>query len=120
MKKILEAFQLSKRFGRTVVLEGLEMSVPEGSIYGLLGPNGAGKSTTLQILMNIHQPSSGRAEVFGRDSRWISPQDFMHIGYVSENQEMPDWDDGGKFHGVPPALLSQLGRRLGQRTAAAV
>lgn len=91
MKKILETFRLSKRFGRTVVLDGLDMSVPEGSIYGLLGPNGAGKSTTLQILMNIHQPTSGRAEVFGRDSRLISPQDFTQIGYVSENQEMPDW-----------------------------
>ena len=41
MKKILKTFQLSKRFGRTGVLEGLDMSVPEGSIYGLLGPNGA-------------------------------------------------------------------------------
>ncbi|HZQ56340.1 MAG TPA: ATP-binding cassette domain-containing protein [Bryobacteraceae bacterium] len=91
MKQILETFQLFKRFGRTVVLEGLNMSVPEGSIYGLLGPNGAGKSTTLQILMNIHQPTSGRAELFGRDSRSILPRDFTQIGYVSENQEMPEW-----------------------------
>lgn len=91
MKKILETFQLSKRFSRTVVLDGLDLSVAEGSIYGLLGPNGTGKSTTIQILMNIHQPTSGRAEVFGHDSRSISPQDFTQIGYVSENQEMPDW-----------------------------
>lgn len=91
MKQTVQTFQLSKRFGRTVVLDGLDMSVPEGSIYGLLGPNGAGKSTTLQILMNIHQPSAGRAEVFGRDSRLISAQDFTQIGYVSESQEMPDW-----------------------------
>lgn len=91
MNNILETIQLSKRFGRTLVLDRMDMSVPEGSIYGLLGPNGAGKSTTLQILMNIRQPSAGRAEVFGHDARRISPQDFTQIGYVAENQEMPDW-----------------------------
>ncbi len=91
MNDILQTIQLSKRFGTTTVLDQMDMNVPEGSIYGLLGPNGAGKSTTLQILMNIYQPSSGRAEIFGHDSRRISPQDFTQIGYVAENQEMPDW-----------------------------
>jgi ABC-2 type transport system ATP-binding protein len=41
--------------------------------------------------MNLQQPSSGRAEIFGHDSRRISAQDFTRIGYVAENQEMPDW-----------------------------
>ena len=41
--------------------------------------------------MNIHRPSSGCTEVFGRDSRRLSPQDFAQIGYVSENQDIPDW-----------------------------
>ncbi len=91
MNKILQTIQLSKRFGRALVLDEMDMSVPEGSIYGLLGPNGAGKTTTLKILMNIYQPTSGRAEIFGHDSRGISPQDFTQIGYVAENQEMPDW-----------------------------
>jgi ABC-2 type transport system ATP-binding protein len=91
MNEILQTIQLSKRFRKTVVLDKVDLSVPEGSIYGLLGPNGAGKSTTLQILMNIHQPSEGRAEIFGHDCRQISPQDFTQIGYVAESQEMPDW-----------------------------
>jgi ABC-2 type transport system ATP-binding protein len=69
----------------------MDLIVPAGSVYGLLGPNGAGKSTTLQILMNLQQPSSGRAEVFGKNSRRISPEDFTRIGYVAETQEMPDW-----------------------------
>jgi ABC-2 type transport system ATP-binding protein len=69
----------------------MDLKVPEGSVYGLLGPNGAGKSTTLQILMNLQQASSGRAEIFGHDSRRISPRDFTQIGYVAESQEMPDW-----------------------------
>ena len=91
MNEILQTIQLSKRFGSTVVLDHVNMSVPAGSIYGLLGPNGAGKSTTLQILMNLQKPSSGRAIVFGNDSRQISPQDLTQIGYVAESQELPDW-----------------------------
>jgi ABC-2 type transport system ATP-binding protein len=91
MSHILRTIGLSKRFRNTVVLDHMDMAVPEGSVYGLVGPNGAGKSTTLQILMNIHQPSEGSAEVFGHDSRRISPRDFTQIGYMAENQELPDW-----------------------------
>jgi ABC-2 type transport system ATP-binding protein len=92
MSDIVRTIDLEKRFGRTVVLDGLSMAVPEGAIYGLVGPNGAGKSTTIKILMNIYQPSAGQAEVFGRDSRRISPRrDLTRIGYVSENQEFPEW-----------------------------
>jgi ABC-2 type transport system ATP-binding protein len=67
------------------------MIVPERSVYGLVGPNGAGKSTTIKILMDARQPTEGMAEVFGRDSRKLSPEDFTQIGYVSENQQMPEW-----------------------------
>ena len=91
MNEILQTIQLSKRFSNAAVLDQLNMSMQEGSLFGLLGPNGAGKSTTLQILMNIEKPSSGRAEIFGRDSRQISAKDFTQIGYVAEGQELPDW-----------------------------
>lgn len=92
MSDTLRTIGLRKRFGGTVVLDGLDMAVPEGAIYGLVGPNGAGKSTTIKILMNIQRASGGRAEVFGRDSRKISPRrDLTRIGYVSENQEFPEW-----------------------------
>jgi ABC-2 type transport system ATP-binding protein len=69
----------------------MNMAVPEGAIYGLVGPNGVGKSTTIKILMNLIRPSSGRTEIFNHDSRRISPSDLTCIGYVSENQKMPDW-----------------------------
>lgn len=91
MSDILRTIDLSKRFRSTVALDHMNMAVPEGSVYGLVGPNGAGKTTTIKLLMNLHQPTAGRAEVFGHDSRRISPQDFAQIGYVSENQEMPEW-----------------------------
>jgi ABC-2 type transport system ATP-binding protein len=91
MTDILRTNNLSKQFRRTVALDRLNMIVPESSVYGLVGPNGAGKTTTIKILMNILQPSDGTAEIFGRDSRKLSPQDFTQIGYVSENQQMPEW-----------------------------
>src|SRR5438132_5413352 len=91
MSDILRTVDLSKQFGKTVVLDRMNLDVPEGSVYGLVGPNGAGKTTTIKILMNIYQPTAGLAELFGGDSRKLSPRDFTQIGYVSENQEMPDW-----------------------------
>jgi ABC-2 type transport system ATP-binding protein len=91
MSDILRAVDLSKRFRKAVVLDRMNMAVPEGSVFALVGPNGAGKTTTIKVLMNIHEPSAGHSEVFGRDSRRLSPQDFTRIGYVSENQEMPEW-----------------------------
>ena len=91
MTSVISAQGLTKRFGRTVVLDGLDLNVPTGSIYGLLGPNGVGKTTTIKVLMNILRPTGGRSEVMGTDSRRLGPVDFTRIGYVSENQEMPEW-----------------------------
>lgn len=91
MINILRTIDLSKRFRNDVALDHMNMTVPEHSVYGLVGPNGAGKTTTIKILMNILQSSEGTAEIFGRDSRKLSPQDFTQIGYVSENQQMPEW-----------------------------
>src|ERR1039458_4397355 len=91
MTDIVRTINLSKRFRKTVVLDHLNMGVPEHSVFGLVGPNGAGKTTTIKILMNALQPTEGTAELFGCDSRKLSPQDFTQIGYVSENQQMPEW-----------------------------
>jgi ABC-2 type transport system ATP-binding protein len=82
--------KLSKRYRRTEAVEALDLTVPSGSIFGLIGPNGAGKTTTIKTIMNILRPSSGRAEILGVDSRRLGPAQFARIGYVSENQEMPD------------------------------
>jgi len=91
MSDILRTIDLSKRFRKNVALDRMNMDVPEGSVYGLVGPNGAGKTTTIKLLMNLCEPTAGRAEVFGRDSRRLAPRDLTQIGYVSENQEMPEW-----------------------------
>ena len=91
MSDIVSARDLVKRFRSVSVLDGLSLTVPEGSVFGLAGPNGAGKTTTIKILMNILQPTSGHAEVLGIDSRRLPPPALAKIGYVSENQELPEW-----------------------------
>jgi len=82
---------LIKKFRRVEALNGLNLDVPEGAVYALVGPNGAGKTTAIKILMNIFGPTSGRAEVLGVESARIAGRAFTSIGYVSENQELPEW-----------------------------
>jgi len=81
---------LTRHFGRTVALSGVDLAVPEGAIYALVGANGAGKTTMIKVLMNIFRPTAGRAQVLGTDSRKLHGECFTRIGYVSENQEMPE------------------------------
>jgi ABC-2 type transport system ATP-binding protein len=82
---------LTKKFGRVRALNGLNLEVPKGSIYALVGPNGAGKTTAIKILMNIFGPTQGRAQLLGVESTRIAGDAFTSIGYVSENQQLPEW-----------------------------
>lgn len=81
---------LWKHFRGHDAVRGISFTVPEGSAYALIGANGAGKTTTLKILMNILEPTSGCATVLGIDSRRITHRELNRIGYVSENQQMPE------------------------------
>jgi ABC-2 type transport system ATP-binding protein len=74
---------LSKRYGSTLALDRLDLSVAEGEVYGYLGPNGSGKTTTIRLLLGLHRPSGGRAEVFGIDA-WRDPvQAHRRVAYVA-------------------------------------
>lgn len=97
MNSDITARSLRMEFGSTVALKCVDLDVPESSIYALVGPNGAGKTTLIKTLMNIHRPTSGRSEVLGTDSRKLCGRCFERIGYVSENQECPDWMTVGRF-----------------------
>lgn len=87
----IQTENLVKKFRRVDALQGLTFDVPEGAVYALVGPNGAGKTTAIKVLMNILRATSGRAEVLGVDSVHIKGRSFESIGYVSENQEQPEW-----------------------------
>ena len=91
MKNTIECRDLSKAFGGVQAVDRLNLEVRPGSIYGLLGPNGAGKTTAIKMMMNVIAPDSGDASVLGCDARRLGPAQFARIGYVSENQRMPEW-----------------------------
>jgi ABC-2 type transport system ATP-binding protein len=82
---------LSKRFLTVRALRQLNLEIPQGAVYALVGPNGAGKTTMIKVLMNILHPTQGTAEVLGTDSTKLKGDWFAQIGYVSENQEQPEW-----------------------------
>jgi len=88
---VIEVANLTCRYPRVEAVRDATFSVESGTVFALLGPNGAGKTTTIRALMNIIQPSAGRARVLGVDSRQIGPGQLETIGYVSENQELPQW-----------------------------
>jgi ABC-2 type transport system ATP-binding protein len=91
MNSAIRTEHLEKKFLRVEALRDLNLDVPTGAIYALVGPNGAGKTTTIKILMNIFPATGGRAEVLGTDSTKLAGRAFTSIGYVSENQHLPDW-----------------------------
>ena len=75
--------RLSKRYGETLALDGLDLNVLEGEVYGYLGPNGAGKTTTIRLLLGLHRPTSGGAELFGIDA-WGDPVTaHRRVAYVA-------------------------------------
>jgi ABC-2 type transport system ATP-binding protein len=91
MNTAIQTENLGKHFRRVNALNNLNLDVPAGAIYALVGPNGAGKTTAIKIMMNIFPATSGRAQVLGADSTALAGKAFQSIGYVSENQQQPDW-----------------------------
>ena len=79
----IEARGLVKRFDGFAAVDGVDIAVPEGAIYGILGPNGAGKTTTLRMLLGIIDPDSGTRRILGADR----PHDVAtRIGYLPEER----------------------------------
>ena len=83
MKPVIHTEGLTKRYGDTIALDALDLTVKEGEVYGYLGPNGAGKTTTIRLLLGLHRPSAGRAELFGIDA-WRDPVEAHgRVAYVA-------------------------------------
>jgi len=91
MTRVIHTQDLTKKYRRLAALDHVNLEVQEGAIYALVGQNGAGKTTAIKILMNLICASQGSAEVLGTDSRNLRGKLYGQIGYVSENQEIPEW-----------------------------
>ncbi|GAB1689688.1 ABC transporter ATP-binding protein [Krasilnikovia sp. M28-CT-15] len=106
---MIEATNLTKRYGDKTAVNGLTFTVRPGHVTGFLGPNGAGKSTTLRMILGLNTPTSGSVTVDGRDVRDL-PRGLRHVGALL---------DAGDVHGgrTAAAHLSALARsnRITQR-----
>ena len=88
---VIETIALSKRYGRKLALDNLDLRIPRGRIHAIVGANGAGKSTLFRILMGFMPPTAGQARILGRDSQKLTPEDRGRIGFVNEEHTLPNW-----------------------------
>lgn len=84
MTQAVRTERLTRRFGDVTAVDGLDLVVNEGEIYGFLGSNGCGKSTTIRMLCGVLPPTSGRAFVLGNDVAQASEKVQQKIGYMSQ------------------------------------
>lgn len=108
MPAAVEIRALTKRYGDVLALDGLDLDVPAGSIFGFLGPNGAGKSTTIKILTSLARATSGRASVAGVPAGDGEANRRGLIGYLDQSPRFNGWMRGRE-------LLELVGRLSGMR-----
>lgn len=85
---LIEVQHVSKYFGHVIALNDISMSVSAGEVMCLLGDNGAGKSTLIKILSGVHQPSTGRYLVEGKEVHFTSPRDALNAGIATVYQDL--------------------------------
>jgi ABC-2 type transport system ATP-binding protein len=132
---VIEVSGLRKRYRRlrgpaTVAVDGLDLSVPAGGVFGLLGPNGAGKTTTIRLILGLARPTAGHCRVFGLDTRHEFHRAQHRVGTMIESQALFPGFSGRRnlallagMAGIPGAAVDEaLGRvgladRAGDRVA---
>jgi ABC-2 type transport system ATP-binding protein len=115
MTAIVETRGLVKRYNGTIAVAGVDLSIPEGEIFGLVGPNGAGKTTMLRMLATLLAPTSGDAEIAGESVR-RNPQAVRRVlGYMPDAfgvyDDMKVWeylDFFGRCYGLGPAQRKRM------------
>jgi ABC-2 type transport system ATP-binding protein len=120
MTDVIRSEGLAKFYGRRRGLDGLDLEVREGEIYGFLGPNGAGKTTTIRILMDLIRPSSGTAAILGQDPRDGGPALRRRLGYLAGDFVVDDGQSSRELlthlahlrGGVAQQRIEQLADRL--------
>jgi ABC-2 type transport system ATP-binding protein len=111
----IEVRGLVKRFNGTTAVDGVDLRVPEGAIYGILGPNGAGKTTTLRMILGIIDPDSGFRRVLGSERPHDVPRDRLSARGAGLYPAMKAYEAIGflgALRGVPLAKGRQRGREL--------
>lgn len=126
---IIKTENLTKKYDDLVAVNNLNLEVEQGEIFGLLGPNGAGKTTTILMLLGLTEPSSGKAQIFGRDCTRDPIGVKRVVGYLPDSVAFYDDLTGrenlrftGELNGIPRKELEEridtMLRRVGMEEAA--
>lgn len=91
MPSIISVSGLTRRFGKRTALDGVSLDLPRGAVYGLVGANGAGKTTLIRHLLGLLRAEAGSVRVFGLDPVADPVAVLSHIGYLSEENDLPGW-----------------------------
>src|SRR5207249_7202259 len=83
--------ELTRRFGATTALDSVSVSLPHGAVYGLVGANGAGKTTLIRHMLGLLRAERGAVRVFGLDPVADPVAVLSRIGYLSEENDLPNW-----------------------------
>lgn len=117
IQNLTKVFPVPFRREKVVAVRDLSLTVEAGQVYGLLGPNGSGKSTTMKIVLGLVSPTSGRTEIFGRDSTLVESRE--DVGFLPENPYFYKFLTGvetmlffGKLCGLSGAKLRERAKEL--------
>lgn len=116
---VVEAQEVTKKFGDEIAVDSLTMHVPRGSIFGFIGPSGCGKTTTVRMMTGVHKPTSGELTVLGKNPITFSKSDQEKIGYLIQNfvlyPELTVWENlnfAASFYGVTLFRQKRLNKLL--------
>jgi ABC-2 type transport system ATP-binding protein len=122
---VIEVDGLRKEYRRlrnasTVAVDGLDLTVPEGGVFGFLGPNGSGKTTTIRCLLGLIRPTSGSCRLLGADPRGRLEQVLPRVGSIVEAPTLFPGFSGrrnlrllGRLHGIGPKAVERVLEQVG-------
>jgi ABC-2 type transport system ATP-binding protein len=117
IQNLTKVYPIPFKREKVTAVQNLSLTVEPGQVYGLLGPNGSGKSTTMKIVLGLVSPTSGRTEIFGRDSTTVESRE--DVGFLPENPYFYKYLTGeetlhfyGRLCGLGKAKLRERSREL--------
>jgi ABC-2 type transport system ATP-binding protein len=112
---VIRLHQLTKRYGKFTAVDGIDLVVPRGELFGLLGPNGAGKTTSIRMIAGILRPTSGSVSIAGIDIQSRPLEAKARLGYIPDRPFVYDKLTGGEFLRFAAALYGQHGAAVERR-----
>ncbi len=106
---------LTKRYGKFTAVDGINLEIRRGELFGFLGPNGAGKTTTMRMIAGILQPTSGRIEIAGDDVARDPIKAKSRLGFIPDRPFVYDKLTGAEFLRFVAALYGQDGEAVERR-----